>query len=431
MKVYIGGLICCSVNNDQSMLEECVIKKHYELTNKVEEADLIILVGTCAATYNMIETSFNCIDKVLKQKKDNAKVILGGCLARELKIDLTEKQKELLSQVEIVGKDEIIEYVARLLKTKITKELSEEYYKVPYTITNNQLQLSVVQGCLNSCSFCKKNYMEFKLKSIDFELLKKFAHAINEGKNGEFNLEYLVLNSSNLSLYGVDLYGRPRSHEVIKLLTSPESIKYAYVGSLINFYPELIKEIIENPKIKEITISLESGSERIYNLMNRPISLEKLKEVIRLIKRERPDIMIDTELIAGFPTETMDDVRASIDTCYELGIVPLFVHPYENCKYLPANKLPQHSLQYNIKLAEYMTDKLSPLLDRYIDFTEFGEMFVIDKNDEARLYIVTLGTGNIKVFSYDLFDKEYEIGQIIREEGIKEKYQKRKLKGKN
>ena len=77
-----------------------------------------------------------------------------------------------------------------------------------------------------------------------------------------------------------------------------------------------------------------------------------------------------------------------------------------------------------------MTDKLNPLVDKYIDFTEFGEMFVIDKNDETRLYLVTLESGNIKVFSYDLFDKEYEIGQIIKEQGVKEKYQKMKIKKK-
>lgn len=58
--------------------------------------------------------------------------------------------------------------------------------------------------------------------------------------------------------------------------------------------------------------------------MNRPISLEKLVETIKTIKQERPDIIIETEIICGFPTETIDDFRKSRSLIEELDVMPIF-----------------------------------------------------------------------------------------------------------
>ena len=171
----------------------------------------------------------------------------------------------------------------RELKYELNDSILEDF-KLPYSIKNNSVATSIVSGCLNNCSFCKKNFINFNLKSIPFYRIENMASEIDRIYCEGYPVYDIAIQSSNLSLYGVDLYGKQRSHEAIKSLTKPESIKFAQLGAIINWYPELLNEIINNPKIKTVFTSLESGSERVYNLMNRPISLNKLIDTIKIIK---------------------------------------------------------------------------------------------------------------------------------------------------
>ena len=197
------------------------------------------------------------------------------------------------------------------------------------------------------------------------------------------------------------------------LLTSPDCIKFVNLGALINFYPELIKEIIENSKIKIIFVSLESGSERIYNLMNRPISLKKLVEIIKLIKQFRSDIIIQTELMCGFPTETIDDLKKSIELVQELDISPIFAHAYINSKQIPSSQLPQHSYKYNIESRNYLVEKLQPLHQKYLTLIKNNQMIVVKKSNNKKIYLMLCVDGSFKRVNFDQIDKEYNVNEII------------------
>ena len=260
--------------------------------------------------------------------------------------------------------------------------------------------------------------MNFDLKSVPFEYLEKLKVRMDE-VNTNYLLNYIRIGSSNLSLYGVDLYKEQRAHEAIKILTGADCIKWAEVGALINFYPKLINEIINNEKIKSVFISLESGSERVYNLMNRPIPLNKLKEIIKLIRKERPDILINTEIICGFPTETLSDLYKSIDTLYELDINPQFLHPYMNSYCVPSSKLQQHSLDKCIELVRYAEERLIGLSSKFNKFVRDGEKIVVSKDDELRLYSLMSIDGTVDYDFYDEFEEEYEVNDVFNRSLVK------------
>lgn len=426
-KMFIGGYATCSVHNEKDMIINLVEASNMEITMDYKEADFIVMLDTCMGNYQSLFNSIEYIDIVLNHRKENVPVIVSGCLTKGVNFELTEEQKKVLSKVTLIPSNKVIEYVLKMIHSNLLDEELLEDIKLPYTVRNYEIKVSPVEGCLNHCSFCKSNYMNFKLKSSPFEQIEKLVYDI---KTMEYPLHYMRIFSSNFSLYGVDLYKKQRAHEVIHTLTNPDNIQFAYVGSLINWYPELIKEILTNLKIKMIFVSIESGSQRIYNLMNRPISLEKLIEIIRLIKKERPDIVIATELIAGYPTETLDDIKKSVELIKELDIVPMFVHPYQNSVQIPSSKLEQHSKEYCHESACYTVERILNLHDKYWEKIRNGEMFVTHIYEKEQAYQVLLVDGRIKLVSFNQLDRSYQEHEMINAGIVKSKtLAKRKIYG--
>lgn len=420
-KIWIGGYGACLVHNVKWMITSYIENHGFELTEIVEEADLIIVTDTCLSTWNNFLYSIEYIKEILKRKKESTEVVVSGCFSKGVKFELTEEQKELLSKITIVKEKNLVDYIVTLL----TKENVPDSLDIPFSIYEYSITVSPVIGCLNHCAFCKSHYLNFNLESYPFKSVKELTEDI---ETNNYPFHHIAIHSSNLSLYGFDLYRKRRAHEVIEMFTRPDKIKFAYVGCLINWYPELVEEIIRNSKIKEIFISLESGSERVYKLMNRPISLENLIRLIRFIKKERPDIIIHTEFIAGFPTETIDDLKKSIALAYELDVFPAFLWPYENSEQIPASKLQEYSMSYCLEATNYINRELQPLQEKFKNRILSGEMLVVDKLEKTGLYVALLANGILKNVRFDQLDRDYQEGEIIPANTVKPKQLvKRKL----
>lgn len=405
--IWLGGFGACSNHHEKDMLINFIISKGLNVVDDYKKADLIIVTDTCLGTYNYYLSCLVNISDILLAKKRGTEVIVSGCLAKGLKCDLSPSHNDILSRVTLVKSEDLISYITKLLTGKV----HPDSFDIPYSVHEHTIELTPVSGCLNQCSFCKIHYMNFALKSYPFEKVESLAHDINDF---DYDFARISIQASNMSLYGIDLYGKPRTHEVIRALTSPDKIKFAYVGALINFYQELVDEIINNPKIKELFISIESGSPRVYELMNRPVSLDTLIRVIKYIKDHRPDIVIQTEFIAGFPTETIDDLKRTIDLAYELDIFPTVIWPYMDSKQIPSSRLKGHSSAYCKEAAFYVQERLNPLRSKQINRYLTGERYVLDKDDEAKLYDVMLINGMTEYNMFEQFDDEYNPGQIIK-----------------
>lgn len=418
-KIFLGGPGSCDVHYEKHMIYEFLSTYYteYEETTDFREADLIVITDTCIGTYKNLSNSINYIEEVIKMKRKDATVIVSGCLIKGVNFELTEHQKNVLKQVKCVNSNEIAEYICKIVRPDFNEfELKDSWlddFTFPYEWTRNSISFSIVEGCNNHCSFCKSNYMNFSVKSIPYENLEKLVMGINEI---DYPFNYLEIYSSNASLYGIDLYNDKRCHDAIQLLSRPECVKFVSVGSLINFYPELIKEIIDNPKIKQIYISLESGSERIYNLMNRPISLPKLISIVKLIKQHRPDILIKTELICGFPTETLDDLKRSIELIKELDIIPISFHPYVDSKQIPSSKLKQHTFEYNQACSEYVKEALTPQYNKFLNQIQNREMLVVEKDNSY--YTMMLVNGSLIRFRLDQLKKQYNVNDLIEANSV-------------
>ena len=424
MFVFIGGNNRCGVHNEKETLIRMFKDSQFKIINNYQHADLIILTDTCICTMNSIVLEVDYLKKVAMSKKAGARVILSGCFVNGLKIELPDSVNRLVRQFESVPMDNLIQFI------------SDEYFSndfisqdsIPYTeYGNTGIQLSPVEGCLNRCSFCKTQYANFPLRSYPIESIQRFAD--NQLTGDRYKTIDIV--SSNLSQYGIDIYNKKqRAHEVIQILTAPDNINYAFIGALINFYPELIDEIISNPKIKTISVSLETGSPRLYAMMNRPIQLEHWIEIVKLIRQERPDIRIITEIIAGFPTETVNDIKMTISLIKSLGIYTNGVHPYFNFPgAIPSSKYPQHSHEYISYSRAYYMSQLSPLNQETAAVLN-DTITIIYKDAKLLRYVGLYSDGSERIISFDALPFDCEVGQVISGSLIIPKYLTRRLKSK-
>lgn len=416
-KVFIGGSGACGVHNEKYVLEDFLFDSYdYTLSDDYKDADVIILIDTCAGTYRYIKESVDCIKNVLLTKKKDATVIVSGCITKKFSFELPDDLQSILNQVTLVPSSNIVEYVLNLLKFNTQDSSIKDWIHSFYCNLENGIQISPVTGCQNKCSFCKTNYMDFPLKSVPIERIETAVESLGRLNECMAPIDFIHVLSSNLSLYGLDLYGRQRAHDLLNVLSKQESVKFLFASALINWYPELLNEVLNNPKIKSLFISLESGSDRVYKLMNRPISLYELRKFISLIRENRPDILIDTEIICGFPTETKDELNRTIDTIYELDINPLFVHPYIDSPYIPSSHLEYSDYEWNVMLSRYAAERLSPQIKRYEEFAINGELLVIDRDDISNRYKVLLINGKTAYISCSEFDRVYLPGDVIPRE---------------
>lgn len=414
-KFFIGGYGTCGVHNERHFVQNILEYTGNMITANIDEADHIILLDTCIGNYRNLTKGIEIIGNLLDHKKESTTVILSGCLSRGVKFPLSKRQQDILSKVTIVEPEKLFPYLLDMSGIQYTEKDCDF---IPITFNPFTMHLSPVTGCLNRCAFCKSQYMNFDLKSHPFEQITDIAERI---KNKNLPAYNMIIHSSNLSLYGVDLYGHPRAHEVIRTLTSPPQVKFSYVGAIINIYEDLIREIIENPKVKHISISLESGSPRIYKLMNRPIPLEVLIEIIKRIRKERPDIVIHTELIAGFPTENEDDIKRTIELVHELDVLPDNVFPYQNSPHIVAASLPQSSLEHRKDVKKRLIASLRDLREKYQEKIRDGEQVVLSHVDTKLQIMDTMS--NIRIVSGKNFD-DYGVGDTIPPGIIKPKMMK-------
>lgn len=416
-KIFIGGYGACDVHNESSTIIMLVRLLELELVTRVEDADLIIIVNTCIGNFDYISKCIKMISNVEKRKKEGSPLIVSGCLANGIKAPLNNEDRDFLNRINLVPSKELINYVLNLIYK--SNNLNTNLFKgIPFTQQQFEMRFSPVEGCLNNCSFCKVAFQNFPLTSYSLEELDRLIYTMSQSR---YPITFLDIFSSNFSLYGVDLYGKSMAHEVIRKVATVESVRYISCGALINFSEELLAELISNPKIRVVNISLESGSPRIYNLMNRPVTFSKWVEIVKYIRANRPDIMIKTELIAGFPTETVTDIQSTLSLVEELDLYVTAVWEYQCLRFTESSKLPQHSISDIRRSKEYYDKRLKTQNELILKKYARSEAYVADYNDKRDECILVYPDGLVLSLAASKLKGNYKIGDVIYfdEDGIK------------
>lgn len=194
--------------------------------------------------------------------------------------------------------------------------------------------MKIQEGCNNFCTFCIIPYTRGKLKSRKMDsILEEANRLVIQG------FKEIVLTGIHLGNYGVELEGKPTLAHVIKNLLTIEGLERIRLGSMesVEVSPELIQLIRDNPRVcSHLHLPLQSGCDKILKAMNRHYTLSEFTSFIAFLRKEIPHLAITTDIIVGFPGETEEDFRQTMETVKECSFTHIHAFPYSKREGTPA-----------------------------------------------------------------------------------------------
>lgn len=344
------------------------------IVDNPEIADIIIFTGTCCCNMVQIDNNIKYIKSILERKNNNAQTILTGCMTRKFKnINLTLLEnilKWLQENIDMIVEDN---FLPDLLRNILEKDIKFDIFSPLKSFTaphSTYVQINVQNGCNNKCTFCKSSYQQFPVKSMDIYKFKNIIdYLISIGKRN------LFICGSNLSQYGLDKYNEPLLPELIDYSQSKNEIDsisligLAFKDAIEYDFDYMIRDC---SKVNLINGSLESGSPRILQLMQKGFSIEQFLTFMDRI-REKHYVDFHTNIIAGFPTENIDDVKATIDVIKRSSPSYVAINGYIDSEFVNSHRLKQLSIETIKQRVKMYSDA----------FTEIG----IDINNSDNNYI--------------------------------------------
>ena len=343
----------CQMNaRDSEKLSGILVKIGYSLTESEEEADLVIY-NTCTVRDNANQRVYGRLGYLnsLKKKNPHLRIILCGCMMQEASV--IEKIRKSYRFVDLIFGTHNIFKFAQLLVTMyenqemivdIWQETDQIVEKLPvsrkYAYKSG---INIMFGCNNFCSYCIVPYVRGRERSRDpKEILQEI-----EGLTQDGVVEIMLLGQN------VNSYGKNLEHPIsfAALLREVEKIEKLKRIRFMTSHPkdlsdELIEVMGESKKIcRHLHLPVQSGSNRILQAMNRRYTKEQYLSLVDKIKTAIPDIAITTDIIVGFPGETLADVEETIDVVKKVQYDNAFTFMYSKRTGTPAaameNQVPK------------------------------------------------------------------------------------------
>ena len=332
MKIFISANLSCSLNYEQNLIKEKLKEKH-ELTNNPNDADIIVIASSCATTKKHINQTLNYIKYLKRMKKPSTKIFLTGCITREHINDpyLNKVTNYLKENVDyIIPKDK-----PYTLTSLIEREKEE---KNPVGFKEDGIQIRniyITNGCLNKCSFCKTTFQNYPLISADLETVKKY---IKESPSSRINLI-----GTNLCQYGYDKEGHFLLPKLLEFIEGQDRIEKVYLTGFS--FKDAINlgfnhSIKNSKKTGHICGSLESGSDKLLELMKKGFTKEEFLRFTQDIKEKYPKDL-DLNIISGFPTENTQDIKETIDALKIVNPINVNICKYINSPFVGSNDYRQ------------------------------------------------------------------------------------------
>ena len=304
----------CSKNlvDSENFIGILVNKKGFEVTSKLNEADMII-VNTCGFIGDAKKESIETILEVseLKETGNLKKIIVTGCLAQRYAEEILKELPEVDAVIGTGEIDKIEKVVDEILNDKHPVETSSMDFLANantdriLTTASHTAYLKISEGCDRRCTYCIIPQLRGRLRSRTIEDI--LVEANNLVKSGVRELNLLAQETTE---YGIDLYKEKSLAKLMKELVKIEDLKwlrtyYMYPDSVTD---ELIQVMKTEDKIcKYFDIPIQHVSDSILQNMGRAKTGAHLKDILYRIRKEIPNATFRTSVIVGFPGETQEN----------------------------------------------------------------------------------------------------------------------------
>ena len=341
MKVLLISLGCDKNRVDSEYMLGILKSDGHVIIDDENEAEAII-VNTCCFIHDAKEESINTILEMAELKITGKlkRLIVTGCLAQRYAEEIHGEIPEVDAVLGTSAYDEILEALEEgefSLHMKGIDELPLPSAKRIITGENYVSYLKIAEGCSKHCTYCVIPSIRGNFRSVPMERLIEEARYLAESGTKE-----LILVAQETTLYGVDLYGEKKLHELLKKLTEIDELKWIRV---MYCYPEEIyDELLDTMAGSDIILNyldipVQHASDKILKAMGRRTNRAELYSIINKIREKMPDAALRTSLITGFPGETEEDMDILEEFVKDINFTRLGVFTYSKEEGTPAARM--------------------------------------------------------------------------------------------
>ncbi len=329
----------------------------FEATSEAEDAD-VILLNTCSIREKAQEKVFHQLGRWKNLKKDKPELIIGvgGCVAsqegetirkRAPFVDMVfgpqtlHRLPEMINQINS-GSSSVVD---------VSFPEIEKFDRLPEPKADGPSAfVSIMEGCSKYCTFCVVPYTrgEEVSRPVD-DVLLEIAQLAEQG------VREVNLLGQNVNAFRGDNFDGTQCTfaELLELVASINGIdRIRYTTSHpVEFTDDIIDAYATIPELVDhLHLPVQSGADRILNLMKRGHTAIEYKSKIRKLKKIRPNLSMSSDFIIGFPGETDQDFEATMDLIQAMDFDLSFSFIYSARPGTPASDLPDDVTEDTKKL---------------------------------------------------------------------------------
>ncbi len=337
-KLFIETYGCQMNVADSEVIASVMKMAGYETCQSIDEADAVLL-NTCSVRDNAEQKIFNRLEALNALRKRNGRFIIGvvGCMAERVREDLIENHHADL----VAGPDSYLALPelfasAEMGEKAINVELSTtETYRdiIPERVCGGNISgfVSIMRGCNNFCHYCIVPYTRGRERSRDVESILNEVRDLHER-----GFKEVTLLGQNVNSYRF-VENTDEGDVIIDFPELLRRVAKAFPKMRIRFttsHPkdmsdETLHVIAECANVcRHIHLPVQSGSNRILDLMNRKYTREWYLDRVAAIRRIIPDCGLTTDIFVGYHSETEEDHQMSLSLMRECGYDSAFMFKY-------------------------------------------------------------------------------------------------------
>jgi tRNA-2-methylthio-N6-dimethylallyladenosine synthase len=319
---------------DTEVVRAILRHEKYLFVENEQNADIVML-NTCSVRENANRKVYNRIHTI-RSKKNGDPVIIGvlGCMATNFRKSLLDNKD--LNIDFVAGPDSykrLPGLIDNVLQTgehayDVTLSEFEDYSDVyPHRKNGANAWVAVMRGCNNFCTFCVVPYTRGRERSRSPKnIIKEVKLLADEG------FQQVTLLGQNVNSYQYNRKDFAYLLEKVSEIKGLERIRFTSPHPK-DFPHRLLHIVAENPKVcKHIHLPLQAGNTRVLNLMNRTYTKEEYLNLVKDIRAHYHDMVLTSDVIVGFPTETDEEFEDTFDLMRQVEFDSAFIFKYSERK---------------------------------------------------------------------------------------------------
>ena len=326
-----------------------------------ENLEKKIVINTCAVTNQAVRKSVNEVKKA-SRKFPNYQIYVTGCAS--------QVNEKVFSDLKNVHK--IVDNKRKTLPESYTdQEIKEEKdFNFPFlkdfSSSRTRAMLQIQQGCDHRCTFCIIPYGRGDSKSLPFDQINKRAERLIESGYSE-----IVMTGVDLTSYGIDLPGKPKLGNILRrLLNFQPKLRRLRLSSIdpAEIDDDLMDLLLKEKRIlPHLHLSLQSGDNLILKRMKRRHNREEVIKLCHDLSIVRSDFTFGADIIVGFPTETNQMFKNTLELIETCEFTNVHIFPYSPKDGTPASKMPQIKEDEKKLRVEILRNKCKDILHQKLN----------------------------------------------------------------